>query len=161
ALAITVTNVAETPANHAPVFTSPATASAAENQLVAATVSASDVDGDALTYAIAGGADAARFTIDAATGVLRFGSAPDYEAPADAGADNIYDVTVSVSDGIAPAVTQELAIAVTDVFEVPANSAPVFTSPATASVAENQIVATTLAATDADGDTLSYAISGG
>src|SRR4029453_7381095 len=69
---------------------------------------------NALTYAIAGGADAALFTIDAQTGVLRFVSNPNYEAPADAGANNIYDLTVSVSDGITPAVTQAITLAVTD-----------------------------------------------
>ncbi len=142
-LAISVTDVSE---NTAPVFTSPATVSAAENQLVAATLGATDADGDALTYAIAGGVDAARFTINASTGVLSFVAAPDFEVPADAGANNVYDVTVSVSDGTAAAVSQALAITVTDVFE---NIAPVFTSPATASVAENQLVATTLGATDA------------
>ena len=154
-LAITVTDVFE---NGAPVFASPATVSAAENQLVAATVSATDPNGDALAYAIAGGADAARFTINATTGALSFVSAPNYEAPTDAGANNVYDLIVSVTDGIAPPVTQALAITVTDVFE---NSAPVFTSPATASAAENQLVAATLAATDPNGDALTYAIAGG
>ena len=64
------------------------------------TVTATDVDaGATLTYSIIGGADAAKFTINATTGVLTFVSAPDFEAPADAGANNVYDVTVQVSDG--------------------------------------------------------------
>ena len=155
ALAITVTDVFE---NSAPVIASPAAASASENQLVAATLSATDANGDALTYAIAGGSDAARFTIDVSTGVLSFVAAPNYEAPADADTNNVYDVTVSVSDGTAAPVTQALAITVTDVFE---NSAPVITSPAAASAAENQLVAATLSATDANGDALTYAIAGG
>ena len=81
---------------------------------LAGTITATDANGNPLTYAIAGGADAALFTIDAQTGLLRFVSAPNYEAPADAGANNVYDLTVSVSDGIAPAVTQAITVTVTD-----------------------------------------------
>ena len=92
--------------NPAPAFTSPGTASAAENQLVAATLTATDADNDALTYAIVGGVDAARFTVDAQTGVLSFVSAPNFEAPADAGANNVYDITVSVRDANAATVTR-------------------------------------------------------
>ena len=33
------------------------------------------------------------------TGQLSFASAPSYEAPADSGGNNVYDVTVQVSDG--------------------------------------------------------------
>ncbi|MFI8750259.1 DUF4347 domain-containing protein [Vreelandella lionensis] len=41
------------------------------------------------------------------------------------------------------------------------NDAPVFTTSTTLSVAENATVVTTLAATDADGDTLTYSLTGG
>ena len=50
--------------------------SIAENQSAVTTVAAADPDGSAVTYAIAGGADAARFAIDAATGALAFVAAP-------------------------------------------------------------------------------------
>ena len=59
---------------------------------------------------IVGGADAALFTIDAATGALSFLAAPDFEAPGDADGDNVYDVIVSASDG---SFTDTQAIAVT------------------------------------------------
>ena len=39
-------------------------------------------DGDRLTFAVAGGSDQNRFTIDGATGELKFRAAPDFEAPA-------------------------------------------------------------------------------
>ncbi|WP_147157243.1 DUF4082 domain-containing protein, partial [Reyranella soli] len=100
--------------NSAPVITSPATLTSPENRLVAGTITATDANVNPLTYAIAGGADAARFTIDAQTGVLRFVSNPNYEAPTDAGANNVYDLTVSVTDGVAPAVTQAITVIVTD-----------------------------------------------
>ncbi|MBN2741233.1 MAG: DUF4082 domain-containing protein, partial [Rhodobacteraceae bacterium] len=67
------------------------------------------------SFAIAGGVDAARFAIDAQSGVLSFVSAPNFEIPVDTGGDNIYDVTVSVSDGIASPVTQAVQVTVTDV----------------------------------------------
>jgi VCBS repeat-containing protein len=51
------------------------------------------------TYSLSG-VDAARFTLNAATGVLKFKAAPDFEAPTDAGADNGYTIVVTASDGI-------------------------------------------------------------
>lgn len=63
------------------------------------------------------GADGGLFSIDPVTGVLRFNTAPDFETPKDAGANNIYDVTVAVTDNGLPALrdTQTLAVRVTDV----------------------------------------------
>ena len=58
-----------------------AAVSVAENQTAVTTVSASDLDGDTVSYAIAGGPDAALFAIDSATGALSFVTPPDYEAP--------------------------------------------------------------------------------
>ncbi len=115
AVAITVTAV-----NNAPVITSngggaSAAINIAENTSAVTTVTSSDVDGGAPLYSIAGGADAAKFTINASTGVLAFISAPDYEVPIDAGGNNIYDVTVQVSDGNGGVATQAMAVTVTDV----------------------------------------------
>jgi hypothetical protein len=70
-----------------------------EGQTAVTTVVATDLFPGAVTYSIFGGADAARFTIDAATGALSFITPPDFEAPTDAGRDNTYDVIVSASDG--------------------------------------------------------------
>ena len=92
-----------------------------ENTTAVATVAATDADGDTLTYAIAGGADAALFTIDSATGELSFITAPDFEAPADDSADNVYDVIVSVDDGNGGTDEASVAITVADVDETPAN----------------------------------------
>ncbi|MGM0588506.1 MAG: FG-GAP-like repeat-containing protein [Bacteroidota bacterium] len=87
-------------------------------------LNATDGDGGAvdagLTYSITGGADADAFAIDAASGVLTFGTAPDYENPADADGDNIYEVTVQADDGEASNNTASitLSITVTDVEEI-------------------------------------------
>lgn len=106
--------------NEAPVITSNgggATAAVTinENSTFVTTVTATDVDvGAVLTYSIAGGADAAKFTIGSSSGVLSFITAPDFETPTDVGGDNIYDVIVQVSDGTLTD-TQAIAVTVADV----------------------------------------------
>ncbi|KRA67199.1 hypothetical protein ASD89_03030 [Caulobacter sp. Root656] len=110
-------------ANRPPVFTSGAAFSMAENSTLVGVLSATDPDGNGLTYAIAAGDDRALFTINASTGDLRFLAAPDFEAPRDTGGDNHYALTVSVSDGIAPAIQQAITVAVTDLAEGPAGPA--------------------------------------
>jgi hypothetical protein len=112
------------PVNDLPVITSDGGLSTAafvlaENTTAVTTVTATDVDLQPLNYSISGGADAARFTIDAVTGVLAFAPAPNFEAPTDAGSDNIYNVTVRVSDGFGGSDTQALTITVTDVDDAP------------------------------------------
>jgi glucose/arabinose dehydrogenase len=102
------------PNNAAPVFTSAATATARENSTGAVyTAAASDSDGNALSFAIAGGADANLFQITS-NGALSFKAPPDFEAPSDANGDNVYEVTLSVSDGQFTA-TLALRLTVTDV----------------------------------------------
>ena len=87
-----------TGANDSPVITSnlggaTASISVAENGTAVTTVVAADVDaGTTLTYSISGGADSAKFAINASTGVLTFVAAPDFEAPTDVGGNNIYDI---------------------------------------------------------------------
>lgn len=98
--------------NAPPAFTSPQTASLAENGTAAYQAAASDANGDALTFSIDGGADAALFSISAA-GALRFNAAPDYDLPGDADGDNIYAVQLRVTDGNASA-TQPVNITVTN-----------------------------------------------
>ena len=149
-VAITVTNEND----NIPVFTSPATANAQENQTAAYMAAATDADGDTLVYSLSG-TDAALFTIDADTGEVSFIEAPDFEAPGDDGGDNIYDIIVTASDGI-NSTDHNVAITVTN----DNDNIPVFTSPATANAQENQTAAYMAAATDADGDTLVYSLSG-
>lgn len=90
--------------------------SVAENQTAVSTVTATDPD-SSLVYSISGGADAGKFSINAASGVLTFVAAPDFEAPTDAGGNNVYDVVVRASDGTAFD-EQSIAVTVTDVNEV-------------------------------------------
>ena len=74
--------------NNPPVIDSSTTTySVLENQTSAFTVSASDADGDTLTYSISSGADSALMNINT-TGVVTFISSPDFESPSDANTDN-------------------------------------------------------------------------
>ncbi len=87
--------------NNPPTITnSTSSYSAVENQTGAFLVTATDSDGDALTYSITSGADSSLFTINT-TGSVSFNTAPDFEVPGDSNADNVYELEVSVSDGIA------------------------------------------------------------
>jgi Ca2+-binding RTX toxin-like protein len=92
-----------------------------EGTSIAADLSATDADLDAVTFSIVGGADKAKFTIDANSGILSFISAPDYENPTDVGPNNVYDVIVQASDGTFSSYVQQVAVTVADVFE---NAAP-------------------------------------
>ena len=152
--------------NHAPVITSDgadatAAVSVVENSTAVTTVTATDADAlTALTFSIAGGADADKFTIDGLTGALSFLTAPDFEVPTDEGNNNVYDVIVQVSDGTLID-TQAIAVTVTNV-----NEAPVITSngggnAAAVSVAENSTAVTTVTAADPDaGATLTFSLAG-
>ncbi len=148
------------PPNSVPVITSngggaTATINAAENTIVVTTVTASDVDlpGQTLAFGIAGGADAALFSIDAGTGVLSFVTAPDAEAPTDANADGVYIVDVVVSDGNGGSDVQTISVSVADVDEFDVG-AIVDGNVALDSVAENAAIGAnvglTAFATDAD-----------
>jgi glucose/arabinose dehydrogenase len=111
---VTYENVA---GNQAPILFGGATRSLqlAENTTgTFLTPTATDADGDALTWRIAGGADAARFTINAATGALAFVVRPDFEAPADVGANNTYNLVIEVADPAGLAKTQAIEVVVTD-----------------------------------------------
>ena len=66
--------------------------------LTVATYTATDPDdGTTLTWSVEG-ADKDLFEIGQANGALVFKDAPNYEMPADAGSDNVYNVTVVVTD---------------------------------------------------------------
>ena len=61
-----------------------------------------------------GGADAGDFSISS-SGELTFRSGPDFESPADADTDNVYEVTVEADDGTYTATPRNVVVTVTDV----------------------------------------------
>lgn len=140
--------------NEPPVITSGATASVDENVPAGTEVydaNATDADGDTITYSLSG-ADAASFTINATTGEVTINASPDFEA------DGTYNFTVTANDGNGGTDTQDVVLTVNDL-----NEAPVITSGATATVPENAPTTTVVydaEATDPDGDTLTYSLTG-
>ncbi|MBU0653550.1 MAG: cadherin domain-containing protein [Gammaproteobacteria bacterium] len=160
-LSVTVTDV-----NDAPTITSNAggdtyAVDVDENSTAITTVTSTDQDGATPTYSIAGGADAALFTVDPTTGVLTFTTAPDFENPNDANSDGIYEVIVKVDDSQGGTDEQALSITVLNVNDPPAITSDGAGDTAALSVAENQVVTTTVVAEDDDADVLAYSISGG
>ncbi len=106
---IAVTDVNETPVIITSDFSVP------EGTTTVGTVLADDPDGDPLTFALTGnGADDALFTIDPNSGLLSFNTPPDFENPADANGDNVYDVEVAANDALASG-TRSIPITVTDI----------------------------------------------
>ena len=149
-------------AHGAPAFTTEAAQSVAENTRAVVELEASDPNDDPVTYAITGGADSEQFSLTGRWLVFR--ATPDYEAPADADGDNVYEVTVEAADGHGGEDSLALRVSVTDVENdtpPPANRAPALTTEAAQSVAENTTAVVTLAASDPDADPVVYSITGG
>ena len=83
--------------NTAPSITNTNTnISVQENQTSAFTVNASDAQGDPITYSLSGN-DSSLLSISN-VGVVTFKTPPDYENADDANTDNVYELTVMVSD---------------------------------------------------------------
>ena len=147
-------------ANNAPAFASEtATRSFAENtpagRNIGAPVTASDADGDDLTYAL-GGTDAASFAIVSTSGQLRTGSATyDFETKSS------YSVTVTASDGNGGSDSIDVTITLTDVDETappppPANNPPTAEAGAARTVDPGASVTLYGSGTDPDNDTLTF-----
>lgn len=102
--------------NAPPTFTSGATVSVQENAVgVVYRPVATDPENAAISYGtIIGGPDAARFVMNPVTREIRFAVQPNFEAPADTGGNNVYDISFTASDGT-NIVAQNVAITVTDV----------------------------------------------
>ena len=144
--------------NEAPQITGDASPSFAENSSAPiSTYTATDPDGDTLTYSLSGPDDGA-FSIDAGSGQLRAGQPLDFETK------NRYLVTVEVHDGAdesgTPSTDVDDRLDVTiNVIDI--NEAPQITGDAAPSFAENSSAPiATYTATDPDGDTLTYSLNG-
>ena len=112
---ISVLNVNDSPAITSDGGGATANVNVAENTSSVTTVTATDADLDTLTYSLDPASDDdGFFTIDPNSGVLTFTSTPDYETPADLNGDNVYEVTVLVSDGGGGVNSQAISVTVTD-----------------------------------------------
>lgn len=102
-----------------PTFSSSASFSISEN--IASSSNAATIKvSESATVTISSGADAARFNIvasDSVTALIRFKVSPDFEAPADVGGNNVYEITLTATDAASNAGTQSITITVTDVVD--------------------------------------------
>ena len=118
----------------APVFTTNPNTAVNENTATTSTpagtviYTASASDASNVTYAIAGGSDAGRFSIDPSTGQVKINFTPDYEAPIDAGGDNVYNYSISATDAAGNVTIQNASLNIMNVPEAPRISAPSGTS---------------------------------
>ncbi len=156
-----------TDANDPPVFDegTGATRSLAENtaagENIGAPLTARDQDGDTLTYTLSG-ADAGSFDLNAATGQLtiRESVTYDYEAK------QTYSLSVTSEDPEGARAFIDVTVNLVESQEAAVNNAPFFDAGPSAafSLAENSAAGTSvglpLTATDQDGDTLTYSLSG-
>ena len=128
----------------APVFTSAAAFSAAENQTSIGTVTATDVDSASITFSV----ESDEIAISAG-GILSF------IAPADFEVKSAYSVVVTATDG-ANSSTQTVSVTVTDAND----NAPIIDSSPVFNAAENQTAIGSVSATDADSASISFTVSG-
>ena len=128
-----------------------------EGTLSVATLVATDTDTVAadLQWSAVGGADQSHFTLSDA-GELSFAAAKDFESPDDSGPDGVYEVSVSVSDGV-DSDTAALSVTVTNVVEL-----TTLTGPVDVEHPENWAgrVATYSASSGADAGGLAWSLSG-
>lgn len=111
-------NNATTPV--APVFTSSPTLTVAENQTSVGLLTATDGNGDNVTFSITGGVDRHQFRLSGTNNAtLSFVSPKDYENPDDVGTDRTYDIDITATDNSASALStvQNLSVTLSDVNE--------------------------------------------
>jgi hypothetical protein len=147
----------------APTITSSATVAVDENDELAHELTANE----AVTWSIVGGADAAEFDLSGAYLTWDANGTKDYEAPDDAGTNNVYNVTVRATDAAGNTTDQNIAVTVNDVSDTD-TTAPTITSSATINVDENATLAHTLTANESvtwsivgGNDAADFEISGG
>ncbi len=147
---ITLTDI-----NEPPTVTGTTTTEYAENDTRSVeTYLYDDQEGNPVTWSLSG-TDEDDLNITQ-FGELEFASSPDYEAPADSGTNNVYNVNVLAADGTSTT-TYPVTVTVTNVNEPPAFPN---TEDGARSVPENTVAGTDIgvpvAAVDPEGDGLTY-----
>ncbi len=118
---------------------------------VVATLSASDMDGDTLTYSIVG--DNNQFEIVSDQIIVKEGANFDFET------DNMHTLTIQVDDGHGGIITEDVMINVTDINETPFDLTA--SGNAVDENASSGTVVSTLAVSDQDaGDSATFTLSG-
>jgi|GEM_PF-1705870 len=131
--------------NRAPVLVDPGAKTVAEGVLLTFVISATDPDGDVLTYTTSTLPTGATFNAATRT----FSWTPGFDQAGK------YPVTFTVSDAYGGTASKEITITVTDV-----NRAPSLADPGPKTILEDAVLAFTLSASDPDGDAITFSISG-
>ena len=147
---INLSDVNESPAIESQAFS---IAENADDGSSVGSVSATDPDGEALSFSITSGNDAGGFTIDSSTGLITVNDARvlDFETSPN------FNLLVEVTDG-SFVVSALMSVTLSDVAEAPAVDSQTF------EIAENSDEGTsvgTVVATDPEGDQISFAVTAG
>ena len=120
--------------------------------------SANDPEGTAITWDLEG-VDEALFRING--GTLEFLSEPNYEDPRDSGGNNVYNITIKVTDNTSKSATLPVTVTVTNINEDPAFDAETATVDVAEGTAANRNIGSPFKATDEDRlDRLAYTLAG-
>ena len=158
---VTVIVAPFTPANRAPVLSIPVVGVPnASTGVVTGSVSATDADGDVLTYSAPASTAKGAIIINAGTGAFTYtptvAARDTAAAPGATPADRADGFTVTVIDGRGGTATAAVTVAISPTPD-PANRAPVLSIPVVGVPnASTGVVTGSVSATDADGDVLTY-----
>ena len=142
-----IVNVAVTAVNDVP--SAPANVSIAlnEDSSISGQIMASDIDGDTLGYAVATNPTHGTLSLDASTGAYVYTPGANFN-----GSDS-FKVAIADPSGVSVIQTVNIGVA-------PVNDAPETAAAGTTSTQEDKSVSGIIAASDLDGDALSFGVSG-
>ena len=166
-VAITVTDVNEPPEFGSSAVELEIDENTATNTNIGDSIAASDPESDGITYSLAG-VDAASFDVGPLTGQIKTEGLLDHESPSDVGGDNVYELTVQVTDGrdadgnadASVDDTVALTITVTDVNEPPEFGSSAIEMEIDENTATNTNIGDSIAASDPESDGLTYSLAG-
>jgi len=144
-------NVTDVVVNLAPVVTNPGAQNGVEGDVVTLQVSATDPEGDVLTYSATGLPTG--LSIDTATGLISGTIANG------ASTNSPYAVDITVTDNGTPSESTTVSF-MWNVTDVPVNQAPVVTNPGVQNGVDGDVVSLQVTATDPEDDVLTYSATG-
>lgn len=117
-ITVTVLNIDDTP----PAITGPSNGAGAATSAISIneglTAITTFTANEPVTWSLDGGADAAKFTINPATGAITFKAAPDYETPTDSDGNNTYVVRIKATDTAGNVSYQTFTVTILNVDEI-------------------------------------------
>ena len=143
---LTVTGIGDESPNNVPVLAEISNKAVVESQTLSFSLSATDPDGDVLTYSVTGNPAGSSLSGNTFTWTPTSGQAGSYTP------------SFTVSDGRGGTDSENVTITVTT--PAPVNQAPVLAEIGNKAIEEGQTLSFAVSATDADGDVLTYLLEG-